>query len=91
MRKKFIFALIIGLCFFVLTSCWGKVEVKFDSRGGTSVPTITDKDDFDANNLPVPAKEGHTFLGWYLDSTTKRLLSAMFRKNSALPFMPNGK
>lgn len=71
MRKKFIFALIIGLCFFVLTSCWGKVEVKFDSRGGTSVPTITDKDDFDANNLPVPAKEGHTFLGWYLDSDYK--------------------
>ena len=65
--------------FFVLTSCWGKVEVKFDSRGGTSVPTITDKDDFDANNLPVPAKKVIPF-GLVPDSTTKRLLSAMFEK-----------
>ena len=53
-----------------MSSCHnGKKEVNiiFDSKGGSTVPSITNIDDFDVNNLPVPTKEGNTFIGWYLD------------------------
>lgn len=65
-RKIFLF-FAICLCLFGLTSCKKSVEIIFDSQGGSFVASINDKDDFDVNNLPVPTKEGHTFLGWFLD------------------------
>ena len=65
-RKIFLF-FAICLCLFGLTSCKKSVEIIFDSKGGSLVASINDKDYFDVNNLPVQTKEGHTFLGWFLD------------------------
>ena len=74
--KKFLFVI---LCFsiFILLSCNDKTEVKivFDTMGGSSITTITVKDDFDVNNLPVPTKDGYTFNGWYLDENYELIIN----------------
>lgn len=66
-KKLMLIVACLGLLLF--TACDGKqtVNIVFDSQGGSDVPAITDKKDFDVDNLPVPTREGYTFLGWYLD------------------------
>ncbi len=67
--KKFL--LLLGtLGFFLLTSCHKEesVEIKFESNGGSTISTITNKEQLDFDNLPMPTKEGYTFMGWFVDS-----------------------
>ncbi len=39
--------------------------VTFDSQGGSEVDSITRIENEAIGTLPVPTKEGHSFLGWY--------------------------
>lgn len=68
MKKITFFITIITLLF--LSSCgFREVKIEFDSRGGSPVATITNKNDFDVNNLPIPTMTGYSFDGWYLNSS----------------------
>jgi uncharacterized repeat protein (TIGR02543 family) len=52
-------------------------SVDFNTNGGTSLDTIQVTYQDSLENLPTPIKEGHTFLGWYLDQNYTEPLSSL--------------
>ena len=42
--------------------------------------TITEKDEFDPNNLPVPTRDGYEFQGWFVDKECKTSISGNLPK-----------
>lgn len=72
LRKKrltLILAITIIIAAFCLTACSsaGKVTIKFDSMGGTSVSSQKVSSDTEKLELPSPTKKGYVFGGWYYD------------------------
>lgn len=62
--------LILICLFFLLTSYScnkNKIEVTFDSDGGTLINSIEVKKGKTISKPSDPTKEGYTFVGWYLD------------------------
>ena len=57
---------------FTLKAHWGATyTVTFDSNGGSAVASQTVAEGRNATEpLPVPTKEGYTFVGWYEDNST---------------------
>ncbi len=62
-----IFFIIITI--FYLTNCFlEKYTITFDAQGGNNVEDINSRPN-STIELPIPTKEGYTFLGWYLNNT----------------------
>lgn len=61
------------------------VTMKFDTNGGNEIPDLhycsVNGCGVDSFKLPVPEKEGYTFLGWYTDSTYSQKLDETFSKS----------
>jgi uncharacterized repeat protein (TIGR02543 family) len=69
MKKKLFLLLVITLILTIgLSGCSQRYMVAFDSRGGNEVSPIRVKEG-STINLPTPVKEGHTFTGWFTDSS----------------------
>lgn len=63
--------LFIILFVFMLTGCIGEVSsytVKFDSQGGTEVPSLTVEKGKEITLPEPPTREGYEFAGWYLSA-----------------------
>lgn len=63
--------LFIVLFVFMLTGCIGEVSsytVKFDSQGGTEVPSLTIEKGKEITLPEPPTREGYEFAGWYLSA-----------------------
>lgn len=68
MRKLKFLLLALFTCF--LVSCKVSIvnsPITFNTMGGELLKDITDITKGDKVTLPLPTKEGHNFLGWYLD------------------------
>ena len=67
--RKLLF--LIGILTFFLSSCESTLEVtvNFDTNGGSEVPSQIFNEESVFNLPDTPTKEGHTFLGWFLDAT----------------------
>lgn len=64
--KKFAILLILVLGAVVLTACFGtQVTIAFNSDGGSACETIIVTSEMTEITLPVPAKDGCNFDGWY--------------------------
>ena len=64
--KKFAILLILVLGAVVLTACFGtQVTIAFNSDGGSACETIIVTSEMTEITLPVPAKDGCIFDGWY--------------------------
>ncbi len=46
-----------------------KYTITFDSKGGSSVDSITKEYDTEIGELPTPTKANYVFEGWYVDDT----------------------
>ena len=67
LRKLFVIILFV----FMLTGCIGEVSsytVKFDSQGGTEVPSFTVEKGKEITLPEPPTREGYEFAGWYLSA-----------------------
>lgn len=67
MKKQIILLSIFVIVF--LSGCTRKVEIIFESEYGDYIPPITNKEDFNINNLPVPIDSDYVFIGWCLDES----------------------
>jgi len=66
--KKFLSVLGFLSCFFGLIGCNNtKVNVTFETNGGTAIENIKSIDDI-LGVLPQTTKDGYMFIGWYEDS-----------------------
>lgn len=66
--KKFLSVLGFLSLFFILIGCNNvKVNVTFETNGGTAIEAITSLDDI-LGVLPTTTKDGYMFIGWYEDS-----------------------
>ena len=77
--------------------------VSFDSDGGGNFESVTLKNGEKYPELPIPEKDGHTFLGWYVDDVAVKggdifaykkdtTLTAKWKVNSyQLKYFVNGK
>ena len=65
MRKVLVFWILFGVMLTLAGCATTMHTVTFDSVGGTTVEAIQVKDK-NTLTLPVPTKEGHTFLGWFM-------------------------
>ena len=57
-----------------LTAKWlgAELTINFDADGGTVIPTSkTVRNEGTYGELPIPNKQGHTFIGWYDDNENK--------------------
>lgn len=68
MRKSLY--LVLLMIFFVLSGCKPnqKVEVTFQTNGGTPIETVTSITQL-RDGMPTTTKVGYTFSGWYTDET----------------------
>ncbi len=66
--KKLTLSLISFALLFILVSCSSKVLVTFDSDGGTECESIEINAGTSISLPKDPEKDGHKFLGWYLDN-----------------------
>lgn len=64
---KKIFVCVIALFAILLTSCANRIEVTFDSNGGSAVENIKIKEGAKVRRPADPEKEGYIFLEWQLD------------------------
>ena len=72
--KRFIFGFILTTLFslmlylsisFLNTPIY---KIRFNTNGGSKIPSILVKENSTLSSLPVTTKENYEFLGWYLDN-----------------------
>lgn len=64
--KKILLSLIFVLSVFVFVGCGNKeYTITYDLDGGTCENLVTNYVSGEPFELPLPSKEGYTFLGWY--------------------------
>ncbi len=73
MIKRVFILFILGLSLGLFVACTPasdlpSLTLEFDSQGGEPVETIAVLDD-EPLTLPIPIKEGHTFIGWFTEDT----------------------
>jgi uncharacterized repeat protein (TIGR02543 family) len=54
----------------------GESTISFNSNGGSSVASITLTEGEVLPTLPIPTRDGYTFMGWYTSSTLTTLFNA---------------
>lgn len=60
----------------MITGCGKKVEVLFETNGGSAIEKITDPDKVNFNVLPTTTRTGYTFKGWYIDVELTKAIEA---------------
>jgi len=75
---SFLFIAFCAVCFFIAVSCGEpkKYALIYYTDGGEELDNeeVT-LEEFSNKQLPTPAKEGYSFLGWYIDSELTIILS----------------
>jgi len=67
--KKSLKAIFFILLFFSMTSCTEEksITIVFQTNGGNEIEDMIVGANTDSLDLPIPIKEGYTFVGWYND------------------------
>ena len=76
--SKAISIIVLGLLLLTLAACRNReseITLHFDTQGGQTISDLSLKESETLPTLPNPIKEGHTFLGWTHDVSTKTLFS----------------
>lgn len=81
MRKSWLFVLL--MIFLALSGCQSnqKVEVTFETNGGTPIEMITSITQL-RDGMPTTTKEGFTFEGWYTDETLTQAFDPLENRSS---------
>jgi uncharacterized repeat protein (TIGR02543 family) len=66
MIKRMLFMLILS-SLFIMNGCENEeFMISFETNGGNQLNDVS-ASDIDLNDLPVPVREGYTFMGWFLN------------------------
>lgn len=69
-----------------VTAHWEKIRegcyvIRFDSAGGSTVPSAETGTDGRLSSLPTPTRSGYTFTGWYLPNGTRVTTDTVFTES----------
>ena len=68
MKKKILFCTLTSAMLLGISSCGiSKLNVKFETNGGTLVGSVSEVKEGQEVTLPKASKTGYTFTGWFLD------------------------
>ena len=82
--KGFYRVILSLLGFLLLTGCQDReVLISFETNGGNIISVVS-KTDIETSGLPIPIKEGYTFIGWYKDVELTESVDRTFAFNDAL-------
>ncbi len=84
--RKLVFLVFILLSIVLLTGCKDKdIIITFNSNGGNQIEPIAFSE-LNLNDLPIPIRDGHTFLGWFLNEELDESLGKNFISKTSTTF-----